>query len=50
MMMSYQYKFQDDDQTKIKGSVKYVVEVQYVLFGEGNHVKIPVVSRNEILV
>ncbi len=23
-MMSYQYKFQDDDQTKIKGSVKYV--------------------------
>ncbi|KAI1890683.1 hypothetical protein AGOR_G00156170 [Albula goreensis] len=24
MMMSYQYKFQDEDQTKIKGSVKYV--------------------------
>lgn len=23
LMMSYQYKFQDDDQTKIKGSVKY---------------------------
>lgn len=23
VMMSYQYKFQDDDQTKIKGSVKY---------------------------
>lgn len=23
-MMSYQYKFQNDDQTKIKGSVKYV--------------------------
>ncbi len=23
-MMSYQYKFQDDDQTKIKCSVKYV--------------------------
>lgn len=22
-MMSYQYKFQDDDQTKVKGSVKY---------------------------
>lgn len=30
VMMSYQYKFQDDDQTKIKGSVKYVVKVQYV--------------------
>lgn len=24
VMLSYQYKFQDDDQTKIKGSVKYV--------------------------
>ena len=31
LMMSYQYKFQDDDQTKIKGSVKYVFKVQYVL-------------------
>lgn len=27
-MMSYQYKFQDDDQTKIKGSVKYVLKEQ----------------------
>lgn len=24
MMMSYQYKFQDDEQTKVKGSIKYV--------------------------
>lgn len=24
LMMSYQYKFQDEDQTKVKGSVKYV--------------------------
>lgn len=23
-MMSYQYKFQDEDQTKVKGSIKYV--------------------------
>lgn len=27
-MLSYQYKFQDDDQTKIKGSVKYVLKEQ----------------------
>lgn len=27
-MLSYQYKFQDDDQTKIKGSVKYVPKEQ----------------------
>lgn len=26
VMMSYQYKFQDDDQTKIKGSIKYVLK------------------------
>lgn len=31
--MSYQYKFQDDDQTKIKGSVKYVLKEQ-PLFSE----------------
>lgn len=24
LMMSYQYKLQDEDQTKIKGSIKYV--------------------------
>ena len=24
LMMSYQYKFQDEDQTKVKGSLKYV--------------------------
>lgn len=24
LMVSYQYKFQDEDQTKVKGSVKYV--------------------------
>lgn len=30
MMMSYQYKFQDEDQTKIKGSVKYVVRTHYM--------------------
>jgi len=34
VMMSYQYKFQDDDQTKIKGSIKYVVKAQHVLFVE----------------
>lgn len=47
MMMSYQYKFQDDDQTKIKGSVKYVVKMQYVLFGKH---KITVVGHNLFLV
>lgn len=26
VMISYQYKFQDDDQTKIKGSIKYVLK------------------------
>lgn len=29
--MSYQYKFQDDDLTKIKGSVKYVLESCYMV-------------------
>lgn len=32
VMMSYQYKFQDDDQTKIKGSVKYVLRQQQLFW------------------
>lgn len=35
-MMSYQYKFQDEDQTKIKGSVKYVVKVLFFRFVSTN--------------
>ncbi len=27
LMMSYQYKFQDEDQTKVKGSIKYVFQL-----------------------
>lgn len=30
LMMSYQYKFQDEEQTKVKGSVKYVSLSFYV--------------------
>lgn len=31
MMMSYQYKFQDEDQTKIKGSIKFVARIYFFL-------------------
>lgn len=30
LMMSYQYKFQDEEQTKVKGSVKYVSAPFYI--------------------
>lgn len=30
LMMSYQYKFQDEEQTKVKGSVKYVFLPFYI--------------------
>lgn len=38
LMMSYQYKFQDEDQTKVKGSVKYVCK------------KCPIHAKNSLLI